>query len=54
MPRKDTILSLPGFAIQKVSGYNPLVIDIHYRNGKIVRRKSCFIHGCQAPPAARH
>jgi transposase len=51
MPRKDIILSLPGFAIKKVSGYNPLVIDVNYRNvprcghcnGKKVRKKSSFI-----------
>lgn len=28
MPRKDIILSLPGFSIKKVSGYNPLIIDV--------------------------
>ena len=51
MPRKDIILSLPGFSIKKVSGYNPLIIDAHYRNiprcghcdGKKVRKKSSFI-----------
>jgi len=51
MSRKDNILYLPGFAIKKVSGYNPLVIDIHYRNvpccahcnGKKVRKKASFI-----------
>ena len=51
MPRKDIILSLPGFAIKKVSGYNPLMIDVHYRNvprcahcdGKKVRKKASFI-----------
>jgi transposase len=51
MPRKDIILSLPGFAIKKVSGYNPLIIDVNYRNvprcvhcnGKKLRKKSGFI-----------
>jgi transposase len=51
MPRKDNILSLPGFAIKKVSGTNPLVIDIHYRrlprcahcNGTKVRKKASFV-----------
>lgn len=51
MPRKDVILSLPGFAIKKVTGYNPLVIDVHYRNkprcghcdGRKVRKKAGFI-----------
>jgi len=32
MPRKDIILSLPGFSIKKATGYNPLIIDVHYRN----------------------
>lgn len=51
MPRKDIILSLPGFAIKKISGYNPVVIDAHYRNivrcghcnGKKVRKKASFM-----------
>jgi transposase len=51
MPRKDIILSLPGFAIKKVDGYNPLIMDVHYRNvprcahcnGKRVRKKAGFI-----------
>lgn len=51
MPRKDIILNLPGFSIKKVSGYNPLVLDVHYRNlarcghcnGKKVRKKASFI-----------
>lgn len=51
MPRKDIILSLPGFSIKKVSGYNPLVIDVSYRNvprcvhcnGKRLRKKCSFI-----------
>ena len=51
MPRKDIILSLPGFAIKKVSGYNPLMIDIHYRrkarcpycNQTKLRKKANFV-----------
>jgi transposase len=51
MPRKDIILNLPGFAIKKVNGYNPLVIDANYRNkprcvhcnGKKLRKKASFI-----------
>src|SRR6185312_2283204 len=51
MPRKDIILNLPGFSIKKVSGYNPLILDVHYRNlarcghcnGKKVRKKASFI-----------
>ncbi len=31
MPHKDFILNLPGFTIKKVSGYLPLVLDVHYR-----------------------
>jgi transposase len=58
MPRKDIILSLPGFTIKKVSGYNPLIIDAHYRriprcghcNGKKVRKKSSFIRRVRHEP----
>lgn len=58
MPRKDIILSLPGFAIKKVSGYNPLVIDVHYRNkprcpscnGRKVRKKSGFMRRVRHEP----
>jgi hypothetical protein len=60
MPRKDIILSLPGFAIKKVRGYNPMVIDVHYRNvprcahcnGKKVRKKSSFIRKVRHRPLA--
>jgi len=58
MPRKDIILSLPGFAIKKVSGYNPLIVDVHYRNtvrcghcnGKKVRKKAGFIRKVRHEP----
>lgn len=51
MPRKDIILNLPGFTIKKVSGYNPVVMDVHYRNvprcvhcnSKKLRKKTSFI-----------
>ena len=51
MPRKDIILNLPGFSIKKVSGYNPLLLEVHYRrkprcvhcNGKQLRKKASFI-----------
>ncbi|HVV67943.1 MAG TPA: ISL3 family transposase [Gammaproteobacteria bacterium] len=51
MPQRDFILNLPGFTIKKVSGYNPLILDIHYRrqarcvhcNGKNLRKKSSYI-----------
>jgi transposase len=50
MPRKDIILNLPGFSIKKTSGYNPLILDVHYRNlprcghcnSKKVRKKASF------------
>jgi transposase len=58
MPRKDIILSLPGFSIRKVSGYNPLVIDVNYRNvprcvhcnGKKLRKKDSFIRHVRHEP----
>ena len=51
MPRKDNILSLPGFSIKRMSGFNPLIVDAHYRrmprcghcNGRKVRKKASFI-----------
>jgi transposase len=51
MPRRDSILNLPGFSIKKTSGYNPLILDVHYRrkarcvhcNGRKLRKKSSFI-----------
>lgn len=58
MPRKDIILSLPGFSIKKVSGYNPLMIDVHYRNkprcpncfSRNVRKKHGFIRQVRHEP----
>lgn len=51
MPRKDIILNLPGFAIKKVSGISPVVLDVYYRksprciycNHKKLRKKASFI-----------
>jgi transposase len=51
MPRKDNILDLPSFSIKKVSGYNPLVLEVYYRKlprcghcaGKKVRKKASFM-----------
>ncbi len=51
MPRRDNILNLPGFSIKKTTGYNPLIMDVHYRrvprcihcNGRNLRKKSSFI-----------
>ena len=50
MPRKDIILNLPGFSIKKAIGYNPLILEAHYRNlprcghcnGTKVRKKASF------------
>jgi transposase len=30
MPRKNNILNLPGFSIKKVSGTNPLILEVNY------------------------
>lgn len=51
MPVSNFILNLPGFAIKKVSGYLPLILDVHYRrqarcvfcHGKQLRKKASFI-----------
>lgn len=51
MPRKDNILNLPGFAIRKVSGKNPLLLEVEYRKvprcahcqGKHLRKKASYI-----------
>ena len=51
MPRKDIILDLPSFTIEKVEGHNPVIIDVRYRkrprcaycDGKRLRKKSSFI-----------
>lgn len=51
MPQTNITLNLPGFSIKKISGYNPLIIDVHYRRiprcahcqSKKVRKKSSFI-----------
>ena len=58
MPRKDIILSLPGFTIKKASGYNPLIIDVYYRNkprcpscgSRKVRKKASFIRRVRHEP----
>ena len=58
MPRKDIILSLPGFSIKKVSGYDPVVLDVYYRkkphcvycNGKKLRKKSSYIRNVRHEP----
>jgi transposase len=51
MPHRDIIVNLPGFTIKKISGYQPLVLDLHYRrkarciycNQSQLRKKSSFI-----------
>ena len=50
MPKFNTILNLPGFSILKVSGYQPLLLDIQYNrlprcahcNSKAIRKKDSF------------
>lgn len=51
MPRRDVIVNLPGFTIKKVTGYNPVMIEVSYRRkarciyckGSQLRKKSSFI-----------
>lgn len=51
MPRKDLILNLSGFTLQRVSGHNPVILDITYRRlprcahcySKQLRKKVSFI-----------
>lgn len=51
MPRTNLIVNLPGFTIKKVSGYNPLTLELEYRKKefcifcghKRLRKKSSFI-----------
>ena len=50
MPNCNVILNLPGFSIQKVSGYQPLLLDVSYNrlprcarcNSKAVRKKDAY------------
>jgi transposase len=52
MSKRDLILNLPGFTIKKVTGYNPLILDVHYRrkarcvycDHKKLRKKAGFMH----------
>lgn len=51
MPKYNLILNLPGFTIEKVSGYQPLILDIFYHrlprcahcHSKAVRKKSSYM-----------
>lgn len=51
MPRYNRILNMPGFSIKKISGYQPLLIDVHYKrlprcahcHSKRVRKKDAFM-----------
>ncbi|MGL5742021.1 MAG: transposase family protein, partial [Legionella sp.] len=51
MPKYNLILNLPGFSIVKVSGYQPLILDVSYNRlascshyqSKSVRNKSSYI-----------
>ncbi|HAT9239912.1 TPA: ISL3 family transposase, partial [Legionella pneumophila subsp. pneumophila] len=50
MPKHNLILNLPGFTIEKVSGYQPLILDVSYNRlprcshcaSKAVRKKSSY------------
>lgn len=50
MPRKYIILNLPGYSIVKVTGNNPVFIEVNYNrvvrciyyNGKRLRKKDSF------------
>lgn len=58
MPRRDIILDLPGFRIKKISGVNPLCIDVSYRkvprcphcHGKQLRKKASFLRQVRHEP----
>lgn len=51
MPRKDSILNLPGFAIRKIESFSPVIIHVEYRrkvrcmycNNKQLGKKSRYI-----------
>lgn len=51
MPKKDYILDLPSFSIRKVTGTNPLILDVYYRkkarcpycDNRKLRMKDSFI-----------
>ena len=51
MPKRDVIVNLPGFAIKKVEGYDPVILEVNYRrkasciycNHKKLRKKSSFV-----------
>ena len=50
MPRKDIILNLPAFAIRRITGNNPIFIEVSYRRavkclyceGRKLRKKSSY------------
>ena len=51
MPKFNVILNLPGFSIKKVSGYQPLLLELNYTrlprcphcHSKKVRKKASYI-----------
>ncbi|MDE1868117.1 MAG: ISL3 family transposase [Thaumarchaeota archaeon] len=51
MPKFNVILNLPGFSIKKVSGYQPIIMELSYNrlprcahcNSKAVRKKSSYV-----------
>lgn len=58
MPRKDIILDLPGFSIKKISGFNPLIVEVTYRKvprcihcqSKKLRKKTSFTRQVRHEP----
>lgn len=55
MPKFNVILNLPGFSIKKVSGYQPLILELTYNrlprcahcNSKSVRKKASYIRSVE-------
>lgn len=51
MPKFNVILNLPGFSIRKISGYQPIILDLSYNrlprcahcNSKSVRKKASYM-----------
>lgn len=58
MPRFNVILNLPGFSIKKISGSQPMLLDVNYNriprcthcNSKAVRKKDSFMRTVHHEP----
>lgn len=58
MPNRNFILNLPGFTIKKVDGFNPVLMDVHYRRkgscpdcgNRKLRKKDSFIRQVRHEP----